>query len=266
MDDAVMQEKSQIYEGAVRRRRETEEKIRRGGKIDLGACYAIMSNSHFVMGLYDYITKRDMSGLKRNLYIACKLHLAALTLDSEGRLQTPMPLLWAILSDSTSIIDEMSNFDQGDYAENKKNPRYPQFMVNMYQMAIRSDFDGLRRGLDVLRKKGEKADRDRAKSGRDFFSLLMLRDNESLEKEISAKVTAEAANPMAEGIVSVISTLEAKICWMHGIEVAIDSDLVPKDFLPVRPLVKYSDEYDFLSIGYERKGLISRLLGGIFSR
>lgn len=266
MDDYVLQEKSQLYEGAVRWRRDAEEKIRRGGKIDLGACYAIMSNSHFVMGLYDYITKRDVSGMKQNFYIACKLHFAALILSSEGRLQTPMPLLWAILSDAPSVIDEMSNFDQGDYADNKKNPRYPQFMVHMYQMAIKSDFDGMRRGLEAIKKSGNKEDRGSVKSGRNFFSLLMLRDKSSLENEILAKVTGEAANPMAEGVVSIISTIEAKICWMHGIEVDIDSDLVPKDFLPVRPLAKYSDEYDFLSVGYQRKGLISRLFGGIFDR
>ncbi|WP_331694679.1 hypothetical protein [Pandoraea sputorum] len=266
MDDDVMQEKHQLYEDAARRRGETEEKIRRGGKIDIGACYATMSNSHFVIGMYDYIAKRDVSGMKQNLYTACKLHLASLILESEGRLQTPMPLLWAVLSDSSLVIDEMSSFDQGYFSENRKNPRYPQFMVHMYQMAIKSDFDGLRRNLDLLKKKGRREDQSLLKSGKDFFSLLMLRDKESLEKEISAKVTAEASNAMAEGIISVISTLEAKICWMHGIEVAIDNELVPKDLLPVRPLARYLDDYEFLSPGYRKKGLISRLFCGIFDR
>ena len=38
----------------------------------------------------------------------------------------------------------------------------------------------------------------------------------------------------------------AKLAWLSGIEVDIDSPLVPKELLPLQSNEKYDDSYDFL--------------------
>lgn len=38
----------------------------------------------------------------------------------------------------------------------------------------------------------------------------------------------------------------AKLAWLKGIEVEVESSLVPKELLPVQPLGRYINEYAFL--------------------
>ena len=39
----------------------------------------------------------------------------------------------------------------------------------------------------------------------------------------------------------------AKLCWMKGINVTVNSHLVPKELLPIKPLNEYVNEYAFLN-------------------
>lgn len=47
-------------------------------------------------------------------------------------------------------------------------------------------------------------------------------------------------------VLSMWATVLAKIAFMHGYELDIDSPYVPKELLPVEPLVAYTDPFDFM--------------------
>ena len=38
----------------------------------------------------------------------------------------------------------------------------------------------------------------------------------------------------------------AKIAWLHGYHVEVDTPYIPKEWLPIAPLNEYIDQYDFL--------------------
>lgn len=38
----------------------------------------------------------------------------------------------------------------------------------------------------------------------------------------------------------------AKLAWRHGYQVDVDTPYIPKEWLPVKPLVEYTDPYDFM--------------------
>lgn len=41
-------------------------------------------------------------------------------------------------------------------------------------------------------------------------------------------------------------TMETKLCWLKGINIQIDSPLVPMALMPVKPLDYYDEVYEFL--------------------
>ena len=42
------------------------------------------------------------------------------------------------------------------------------------------------------------------------------------------------------------AVIYAKIAWRHGFEVDIDTPWIPAEWLPVLPLSRYDDPYDFM--------------------
>jgi hypothetical protein len=56
-----------------------------------------------------------------------------------------------------------------------------------------------------------------------------------------------------QGHIANHATLYAKIAWRHGHELAVDTPMIPKEWLPVQPLAAYEDPYEFMR-AYEIKG------------
>jgi hypothetical protein len=62
------------------------DKIRyRRKPIDLRACYGSLSGYHLKLGIFNYFVEGNLQGFKQHLYVACKLELAAIALDSYQR-------------------------------------------------------------------------------------------------------------------------------------------------------------------------------------
>jgi hypothetical protein len=54
--------------------------------------------------------------------------------------------------------------------------------------------------------------------------------------------------------------MKVKLCWLKDIQVRVDHHLVPMELMPVRPLPRYDDVYDFLELS-AGKGTGPRFMG-----
>ena len=75
----------------------------------------------------------------------------------------------------------------------------------------------------------------------------------SLETKTLRRTRQKHAN--IEKYISVLTLAFAKLAWMHGMEVEIDSKYVPKELLPFKPLEEYTIPYKFLRDFYRKQGL-----------
>ncbi len=75
----------------------------------------------------------------------------------------------------------------------------------------------------------------------------------SLETKTLRRARQKHAN--IEKYISVLTLAFAKLAWMHGMEVEIDSKYVPKELLPFKPLEEYTIPYKFLRDFYRKQGL-----------
>lgn len=88
-----------------------------------------------------------------------------------------------------------------------------------------------------------------------FYLALAKGDITSMEQILSeftspkvAKVrNFEQAFSLTEHLLSTFAFIYAKIAWLHGYQVQVDSPWLPMEWLPMTPLSEYKDEFDFIA-------------------
>jgi len=125
---------------------------------------------------------------------------------------------------------------------------------NTVQYFMANDKAGVERNLNILenitlsklpkRELGLKDDYE-------FYKALHFGDKsrmeEVLEKLISPKIHKKRNdNPILNQYISLPALGYAKLAWRYGIEVEVNSPLVPKELLSIAPLDNYPIPYDFL--------------------
>lgn len=248
------------YEASKRGVSEVEKKFKDGKVVVSPAFLSMLRSDHLNVAIYDYFSAGDELSLKKNLYAASELTPEILRYGEQYAFSTDIEIFCSLMSDCDSVVVDICNFDDGAFSRNKNNPLLHQFVSHMYQLAIKSDWSELQVKIDRIAKNGRKNERKKSMNGQDFFSLLIAGDVKGLEKSILEKVSEKPLRPIVEGVLSVAATLEAKICWRHGIEVKFDSPLIPENLLPIRPLPEYVNSYDFMFSSRRGEGGVAKIL------
>jgi len=125
---------------------------------------------------------------------------------------------------------------------------------NTVQFFMASDNAGVERNLNIIETKTLKnlpKKEDGLKDDYDFYKAMHASDKakmeEVLEKLVSPKIHKKRNdNPILNQYISLPALGYAKLAWRKGIEVGVNSRLIPKELLPIQPLDKYEIPYDFL--------------------
>lgn len=213
----------------------------------IGANLRALSDCHIKLGIESYLVNSDIAAFKQHAYVATALKMEAIRLNDHGQFQIGSEITWALLSDNLTLINAMASFEPPEYLGERNKPLQREYWVHMIQLAIMGDYAELEAKVLNLGKNGRKEDRAVYGQRRDFFSLLMRGDKAGLEELISqdSRVTKEGA--IVGEFLSFIAAIEAKICWLKGINVEIESPYLPMDLMPVRTLTHYDELYDFLT-------------------
>ncbi|MEW5789409.1 MAG: Imm49 family immunity protein [Pseudomonadota bacterium] len=222
-----------------------------------GALLNRMARDHVALGLHGFYREGSPESLKQHFHVASRLRLASLREPGGETLGSRSPFLYALLSDNATLIDAYARAAPG-----RSRPDQPlrlPFHVHLLQLAIRGDFAGLACKLDIVGK-GIEAREGSRKAGQDFYSLLGRRDQAGLENLLleEARVwEAKLARGKEVGDAQhrqfmAACAMKVKLCWMHGLPVRVEHPLVPMELMPLRPLARYEDPYDFLDARADR--------------
>lgn len=229
--------------------------------LNLPACYMTWAGAHVALAIHDYYVNGNKASLKQHLHVATLLDLASIALKDYQRFQVGNEIRYALLSDNPALIDAIAKLEPPYFVEGRSNPLNAEFKVHMWQLAIQGDYESLQAKVERLAKNGRKKDRELPAQGKDFFSLLMHRDKQGLENLITQHAKVKSQDVLTEDFMCFQGIIEAKICWRKGIQVQIDSALLPMDLMPIEPLEHYDDVYDFLAPDYlpPKVGLLERM-------
>jgi hypothetical protein len=125
---------------------------------------------------------------------------------------------------------------------------------NTVQFFMANDNGGVERNLNIIETKTLKnvpKKEDGLKDDYEFYKALHASDKakmeEVLEKLVSPKIHKKRNdNPILNQYISLPALGYAKLAWRKGIEIEVNSHLIPRELLPIKPLGKYEIPYDFL--------------------
>ena len=125
---------------------------------------------------------------------------------------------------------------------------------NTVQFFMANDVRGIERNLNIIETltlpKLPKNEQE-LKIDYEFYKALLLKDKskceELLEQLVSPKIHKKRNdNTVLNKYISQPALGYAKLAWRQGIEVDVNSPLIPKEILPIEPLDNYEIPYDFL--------------------
>jgi hypothetical protein len=154
---------------------------------------------------------------------------------------------YALLSDNLDLIQRYANLSHSCYMELVESGHStPMYAI---QCIIKEDWQQLKWALEIMDKK-TLVRKKTLLPDREFYEGMMNKDISKIEIALAQLIKDhKKRNKYKELINEFISHPAlgyAKLAWLKGIEVEVNSPLVPKELLPFKPLDNYEIPYDFL--------------------
>ncbi len=167
---------------------------------------------------------------------------------------------YPILSDNEQLIQQYSKlrYQKSENSELSMDEMILQgesaIWCNTIQFFMANDTQGIERNLNIIETltlpKLPKNQQE-LKIDYEFYKALLSKDEskceELLEELVSPKIHKKRNdNAVLNKYVSQPALGYAKLAWRQGLEVEVNSPLIPKEILPIDPLDNYEIPYDFL--------------------
>jgi hypothetical protein len=155
---------------------------------------------------------------------------------------------YAVLSDNSRAIGHFNDL----VSHNERT--LPEGFGRGVQAVLKKDAAGLQDAIEILTKTTKKKGWQGQFAGTTVvFTGLSQNDKAMVEKGLEALLAAhknQTQPVVLRDFFNIEATTLAKLAWMQGLEVNIDSPLLPKELLPVQECLEYPG-FDFFSeIGY----------------
>ena len=205
-----------------------------------------------------WIRDGDLNRFKEWSYISAKLNRMVFQYDPNSWLPTYM-FFGAVLSDQAEIIDWYKQFTlpyevNAASIKDRDNPRQPDFHGYQLILALNGKWDELRIRCEQILSLEIKKDRKYLIDHR-FYLALANGDQIGMENvltELTSPKIARVRNyefafTFTEHFIATHATLYAKLAWLSGYKVQIDTPLIPKEWLPIQPLAEYPEPWAFMT-------------------
>lgn len=241
---------------SLRERLLTVERIYAKGAPKFEHLFSFMAGAHENLGLLAYFVRHDIGAFKQHWHLASRLrcHAARHVPDSDsyttgGYMKTEFQLLYALMSESPAATNEASTLETYHLLKFRDDPRAREYSFHLAQLILRGDYEAAQAKIEIGAKKAGGKLKQAYATGTDFYSLLMKGDKAALETSITDYIRIDKKDtlPIICDFIYPIVTFRAKLCWYKGVPVEIDHPMVPMEWMPIAPLARYEDVYDFLS-------------------
>jgi len=166
---------------------------------------------------------------------------------------------YPVLSDNERLIQRYSNLRYQAWGkmtgmEDNVLKGKSDIWCNTIQFFMGNDKQGIERNLNIIETKTLlklSKKEEWLKDDYEFFKALYSSDKSKieavLEKLVSPKIHKKRnINDIHAKYISLPALGYAKLAWRKGIEVEVNSPLVPNELLPIQPLDSYEIPYEFL--------------------
>lgn len=221
------------------------------------------SNFHFLeinLAILE-LRKNNILNSKQHFYTASLVDKLRIEKFNNRLFDFELPYVCSpILSDNEKLIQQYSKlrYQKSENTELSMDEMVLQgesaIWCNTVQFFMSNNIQGIERNLNIIETltlpKLPKNQQE-LKIDYEFYKALLSKDKykceEFLEQLVSPKIHKKRNdNAILSKYVSQPALGYAKLAWRQGLEVEVNSPLIPKEILPINPLDNYEVPYDFL--------------------
>jgi hypothetical protein len=239
----------EIQEQIIRSEKNIKDRINKLTVEGIDRSYLSTLNIYIYMKFIAYIyMNKDIKKIKQLAYFhTLNSMLLVKKLDRKSILSLGFAnISMALLSDNSELINNYAELKNSTYVQDIKRGH----LVSCVQAIIREDWGFLKNQIAINREQlGNKRGGQWIEADHAVFEGIMLGDKEKIEQALKLLVTKwhkkRNDDPIDSQIISMPALGYAKLAWLKGIEVEVDSPLIPKELLPIKPNEQYT-KYDFM--------------------
>jgi len=226
---------------------------------DLGdpiACMLGLSSQALATAILAWFKERDLSLTKKYLSIAAEIDKKRYSreVNKLGAGGKVLALLKPLISDNKLLIDWFAGFDEAYDLKRIENTKTRDFWAYQSIVALRGDWARLKGRSERVLENPPASSEKKYLVDHHFHLALSKGDKRGMEEALKVILSPKVVNGrtidesgFTEDLIFTPAVIYAKIAWMHGYEISVDSHLVPREWLSIAPLDTYEKGYDFLS-------------------
>lgn len=222
---------------------------------------------HFYSALKACFIDNDVSSSKQHFYICGRVDIYANLKRNENipewveydfygaiakRMNLRTNLMAAVLSDHPAMLAQYGYLSYPDYQKEFKAGEIT-VLTEGAKSIMRKDWAGLQRVVEYIDTKNRlKTQPWKAQiPDRDFFEGMLEKNQPKIEVALAELLTPKRVKQRDDfeterELFARMGVLYAKLAYLNGYELNIRHPLLMQDLLPIKPLEKYDDVYDFL--------------------
>ncbi len=199
----------------------------------------------------------DLRSMRQWFYVAARLDMLVYQFETDtlGPFGKTLELMKPLLSNNKSVIDWFAHHDARYDLTRADNHNTHDFLAYQAIVALRGEWPRLRERCERVLADPPVASREQKYLGdHKFFLALARQDKSAMEDALRALLSSAAVKGRANDdtgyaadLISTAGVVYAKIAWLHGHEVQVDSPYIPAEWLSNTPLEHYENHYSFLA-------------------
>ena len=219
-------------------------------------CVGLLSSHAFANGMHSWFAINDLQAIKNWFYVAACLDRKYYQMEVNTHSPGPntYQLLKPLISGNQLIIDWFLNYDLCYDSKRIENCKTGDFWAYQAIVALRGDWKRLKDRCDhVIANPPGASSQKKYLIDHQFYLALANHDVPAMENVLRFLVTPKALKSRrndeggyTEDLISTPAVIYAKIAWLHGFEVVVNSPFIPPEWLPNEPLAQYDPIYSFL--------------------
>lgn len=203
--------------------------------------------------LYNLLIRGDSGRAKQNFYLKGRIAEVLINKFNDYLFDYDFSSSFSVfMSDSPELLSRYAVWSWSGMQKSIEENKTGAIISNMIQLIIRDDWEGVAKRLETLQKLITKKKNQWLELDYAYFKALAEKDKKLVEQILNEFLSPKKHKernrhfPLVGELISTPAYGYAKLAWIKGLEVDVNSPLVPKELLPIKPLDKYEDSYAFL--------------------
>ncbi len=226
---------------------------------NLGGKLSILSSDLITRGLYSWFKEKNYVSGKKDFFCASRAFICSNKAYVEPTYSFDK-VLFALLSDSEEIVTWLSQDVGALYREDQN--RIWRNTINDFRFHKFNFFLALQKKWELLERRSAYA-LDQGCTSKfavvhthyPFYLALARGDVSGMRNAVLEIISPkrlhkqnQSVSPLSRFYLSAWGTIFAKLAMRNGYDLEIDSPWIPRECLPIEPLMNYETPYDFLNV------------------